>query len=236
MKITILYDNRCDNCHLQEGWGFSALIEDGKYKILFDTGGDTEAVSSNAEKLQIPFGDVTHLLFSHRHWDHIAGFKERIASLNHKTALYIPKTFPLLLKKHAASRLKTVRVVKEFESIEPNIYSLVLRGGWWLYEQALIIQTPQGLCVITGCAHPGILHILKEAKERLKAEIAFVLGGFHMLYDRAVKSEETVRQFQELGVQKVAPCHCSGDYTIRQFQNAYGPNYVKVGTGTVIHV
>ena len=234
VKITILYDNRCDNPCLQEGWGFSALIEYEGCKILFDTGGDTAAFSSNTAKIPVPFSEVTHLLFSHRHWDHIAGFKEVIANLKPTTALYVPKTFPRNLIKKGASRLKRTKVVSSFESIEPNIYSLVLRGGFWLYEQTLVLKTPQGLGIITGCAHPGIIQILKAAEEHLKTDISFVVGGFHLLYAPAECCRAVVKQFQALNVQKVAPCHCSGDHLMRQFQEAYGSNFFKIGTGTVL--
>jgi 7,8-dihydropterin-6-yl-methyl-4-(beta-D-ribofuranosyl)aminobenzene 5'-phosphate synthase len=232
VKITVLYDNRCDNCHLQEGWGFSALVEYGGCKILFDTGGDASAFSSNADKIQLPFSEITHLLFSHRHWDHIAGFKEIVKKVNGDAKLYVPKAFPWLLRKNS-SRLKT-HVVRSFEEIAPNVYSLVLRGGFWLYEQALVLKTPEGLGIITGCAHPGIMQILEAAQQHLQGDIAFVLGGFHLLFAPAERSANVVKQFQELNVQKVAPCHCSGDHLIRQFREAYGPNFFKVGTGTVL--
>ncbi len=232
-KITILYDNRCDNWQLQEGWGFSALIEQEGSKILFDTGGDAAAFSSNASKMQLPYSKISHLLFSHRHWDHIAGFKEIVGKVNKEAALHVPKTFPWLLLR--SSRLKT-KVVRSFEQIAPNAYSLVLRGGFWLYEQALILQTPEGLGIITGCAHPGILEIISAAKQHLPSKISFVLGGFHLLFAPAEKSAQVVKQFQTLGVQKVAPCYCSGDSLIRQFQEAYGSNFYKVGTGTVLNL
>ena len=76
VKITVIYDNRCDKSHLKEGWGFSALIEYEGSKILFDTGGDSPAFLFNAHALQLPFDQITHLAFSHKHWDHIAGFKD----------------------------------------------------------------------------------------------------------------------------------------------------------------
>ncbi len=232
VKITIIYDNRCDDCRLQEGWGFSAFIEYEGSKILFDSGGDAAAFSSNAEKLQLPYGELTHLLFSHRHWDHITGFKEIVRKVGKDTALYVPKTFPWWLVRNASSHLKTTKVVRSFEAIAPNIYSLVLRGGFWLYEQALVLKTPEGLGIITGCAHPGIIHILKAAQQHLQADISFVLGGFHQYSAPAKQSAAIVQQFQELKVQKVAPCHCSGDQLIGQFREAYGSNFFKVGTGT----
>lgn len=235
VKITILYDNRCDNSHLQEGWGFSALVEYNELKILFDTGGDASAFSSNSEKMQLSYNKITHLLFSHWHWDHIAGSKEIIKKLDKDAILCVPKKFPWLFLRKASKHLKEIKVVRSFEEIAPNIYSLVLKGGFWLYEQVLILKTPKGLGIITGCAHPGIVQILKAAQEHLQSNIYFALGGFHQLYTPAKQSADIVKQFQELNVQRVAPCHCSGDHLIRQFQDAFGSNFSKIGTGTILN-
>ncbi len=234
VKITILYDNRCDDSRLQEGWGFSALVEHEGAKILFDAGEDASVFSSNAQILRIPFHEVTHLLFSHRHADHIAGFQEIVGKVRKETALYVPKTFPRLLLKNASSRLKKTIVVRSFETIAPNIYSLVLRGGFFLYEQALILKTSKGVGVITGCAHPGIVEILKAAKRHLQTDISFVLGGFHLFSSSAEHSALVVKELQALRVQKVAPCHCSGDLLVRQLQEAYRSNFFKIGTGTIL--
>jgi 7,8-dihydropterin-6-yl-methyl-4-(beta-D-ribofuranosyl)aminobenzene 5'-phosphate synthase len=227
-KITVIYDNRCANEALQEGWGFSVFVENEDRKILFDTGGYSPAFFSNIEKLQIPLEKVTHLLFSHRHWDHKAGMDEVLSRLNEKAQVYVPRLFSPF-----RTKLKRVR---SFVEIDRGIYSLVLKGGFLLYEQALILNTAQGMVIITGCAHPGIITIIKKAQERLPGKVYFVMGGFHLLFDPAPQSAKVVQEFQTLGVQKVAPCHCSGDQTIRQFQAAYGDHFCKVGTGTVVTV
>ncbi len=234
VKITILYDNRCDDRSLQEGWGFSALIEHDRSKILFDTGGDPASFFSNAERMQLSLSEITHLVFSHRHWDHIAGFKEIAKKVGKETSLYVPKTFPWLLLKSGSAHFAKAKIVRSFEEIAPNVYALVLRGGFWLYELSLVIRTPKGLGIITGCAHPGIIHILKKAQEHLQSDIDFVLGGFHLLFSPANTCLDIVKQLQALNVQKVAPCHCSGDHLIRMLQDAYGSNFSKVGTGTVL--
>ncbi len=235
VRITILYDNRCGDAALQEGWGFSAFIEYEGSRILFDTGGDPHSFSMNAEKRGFPYQQITHLLFSHRHWDHIAGFQEIVKMMPSSTLLYLPKTFPWLLRRKAAQHLKTT-VVRSFQKIGPDIYSLVLKGGFWLYEQALVLKTPQGLGIVTGCAHPGIVQIVEAAQQRLGGKISFVLGGFHMLFDPPERSAKMVQQFQVLGVERVAPCHCSGDHLIHQFQKAYGSHCLTVGTGTILNL
>ena len=52
--------------------------------------------------------------------------------------------------------------------------------GVQIKEQALILDTSKGLVVITGCAHPGIVDIVKKAKEVVKKDIDLVFGGFHL--------------------------------------------------------
>lgn len=97
------------------------------------------------------------------------------------------------------------------------------------------MKTPKGLGIITGCSHPGIVQIVKAAQEHLQSNVYFVLGGFHQLFTPAKQSSGIVKQFQDLNVQRVAPCHCSGDHLIRQFQDAFGSNFSKIGTGTVLN-
>ena len=219
VKITLLYDNHSDNCHFRDGWGFSALIEFEKCKILFDTGGDARIFSSNADNIQLIYNEITHLLFSHRHGDHIAGFKEVERRLGKEAELYVPKTFPGLRLKSSSFFLKKTKVVRGFETIAPNVYSLVLRGGFRLYEQALVLKTPQGLGIVTGCAHPGIIRVLTEVQKHIPADILFVLGGFHLYKSSEEYSANIVKQFQALRVQKVAPCHCSGDILLTRHIN-----------------
>ncbi len=123
---------------------FLLLIEHDGSKILFDTGGDPASFFSNAERLQLSLSEITHLVFSHRHWDHIAGFKEIAKKMGKGTSLYVPKTFPWLLLKSGSARFAKTKIVHAFEEIAPNVYALVLRGGFWLYELSLVIKTPKG--------------------------------------------------------------------------------------------
>ncbi len=234
-KITIIYDNRKHNCDLKEGWGFSALIEQKDQKILFDTGGDHDAFVSNTEKLGIQCEELTHLFFSHKHWDHTKGFAQVLEKLPNQTQIYLPRGFPNSLLKQTPTHLK-LNVVKGFTQIDETIFSLVLRGGFMLHEQALLLKTTKGIVIITGCAHPGIVDIIKATQKQLPGPIHCVLGGFHLFRESQKNLNETVEQFRALKVEKVAPCHCSGDQALLQFQEAYQDNYFKIGTGTILTI
>ena len=47
-------------------------------------------------------------------------------------------------------------------------------------EQALLIRTEEGLVIITGCSHPGIVRIVDNAIELTGDPVYLVLGGFHL--------------------------------------------------------
>jgi len=88
-------------------------------------------------------------------------------------------------------------------------------------EQSLIIKTQNGTCVITGCAHPGIVKIIKKSNELINDKILFVMGGFHLLETSKKELNDIISKFKQLNIKCVGPCHCSGDLTRRLFENEY---------------
>jgi 7,8-dihydropterin-6-yl-methyl-4-(beta-D-ribofuranosyl)aminobenzene 5'-phosphate synthase len=230
VTIQIIYDNCKANQELQEGWGFSALIKTPSRQILFDTGNDLQAFISNTKKMHISHQEITDVVFSHKHADHITGCYEILSELSPQCRVYIPKGFPSKkIPKHLATH-----VVKHRGHLDENISSLVLKGGFLLYEQALILHTDKGLVVITGCAHPGITTILQETKKLYETPIHLVLGGFHLFREEKGSIQPVIDSFRCAQVKKVAPCHCSGDYTIEQFEKAYHQDFLKIGTGSIL--
>ena len=92
------------------------------------------------------------------------------------------------------------------------------------------------MVLITGCAHPGISNIVKRAKEMLKSRVYLALGGFHLCWMSLSRVNKIIKGVKEEGVKKVAPCHCSGDLARRQFQEAYGKNFILTGAGKTIKI
>jgi 7,8-dihydropterin-6-yl-methyl-4-(beta-D-ribofuranosyl)aminobenzene 5'-phosphate synthase len=108
--------------------------------------------------------------------------------------------------------------------------------GSFIKEQSLIVKTEKGLLVITGCAHPGIVQIVKKAKEILKEDIYLVLGGFHLHSTSEKEIEKIVSQFQKMGVKKTAPCHCSGELCRKLFEDKYKKDFIRLGVGGKVEV
>jgi 7,8-dihydropterin-6-yl-methyl-4-(beta-D-ribofuranosyl)aminobenzene 5'-phosphate synthase len=103
-------------------------------------------------------------------------------------------------------------------------------------EQALVIQTDQGLLVITGCAHPGIVAIVEQAREMFDGPVRLVEGGFHLGSKSKAEIDSILKGFRRMGVQQVAPCHCTGERAITMFAAEYGEDFLPAGVGRVIRV
>jgi 7,8-dihydropterin-6-yl-methyl-4-(beta-D-ribofuranosyl)aminobenzene 5'-phosphate synthase len=129
-----------------------------------------------------------------------------------------------------------IKKISDFQEIGKNIFCMVLKGGLFLYEQILILQTKKGLVIITGCAHPGIIHIIEEAQTKLKTPVYFVMGGFHLFRKKSCFINEIVRTFRSLSVKQVAPCHCSGEATLNKFKEIYCHDFYSIGTGSVLKI
>ena len=83
MELTVLVDNNthAGNCLISEH-GLSFLIEEFDLKLLFDCG-SSDAFIKNAYKMQIDLAQITDIVLSHSHIDHIGGFL-RLQSLYQK--------------------------------------------------------------------------------------------------------------------------------------------------------
>jgi len=70
-KITILSTMLSDS-YIGE-WGFSAMIEVGGERILFDAGSRENTVVQNAKELNINLDNIDNIFLSHNHKDHTGG-------------------------------------------------------------------------------------------------------------------------------------------------------------------
>ena len=222
--LTVLFDNYpfADGC--ATGWGFSALIEGLGKTILFDAGSDEAVFLKNDAALNVKLENVDLVFVSHDHGDHTAGLP---AFLRAKpgTPVYVP----------AGANSGRGIAVKESLALFPGVLSTG-DVGEAIHEQALLIDTPDGLVVVTGCAHPGIVRILEKAKEIGKKEIQMVLGGFHLVQTPPAEVEKIIARFKELGVKRVGATHCTGEAAIAMFRKAFGPDFVETGVGRKIEL
>jgi 7,8-dihydropterin-6-yl-methyl-4-(beta-D-ribofuranosyl)aminobenzene 5'-phosphate synthase len=89
-RVTILYDAFGDRAGLERDWGFSALIEYGGRRILFDAGNDGEIFARNVRALGVDLRRLDFAVISHRHGDHTGGLAY-LLRVNPTVTIYAPK-------------------------------------------------------------------------------------------------------------------------------------------------
>jgi 7,8-dihydropterin-6-yl-methyl-4-(beta-D-ribofuranosyl)aminobenzene 5'-phosphate synthase len=146
-----------------------------------------------------------------------------------------PASFPARFKTYLARYGVQTRVIREPALICKSVYSTG-ELGMWIKEQSLIIHTDKGIILITGCAHPGIVNIIKTAKTLIGDNILFVMGGLHLSGSSKFKTEEIIDKTKILGVRYIGPCHCSGDLVRQLLKTEHSNRYVDVGVGRIIKI
>jgi len=234
LALTIVYDNYPGRPGLRTAWGFSCLVELGEQAILFDTGGSADILLSNMRALGIDPGRIQKVVLSHIHGDHVGGLFG-LLELNSAVAVYLPASFPKEFKDRVRRCGAQVVEVQQAMKIGEGVYSTG-ELGTWIKEQTLVMEGPEGLVVVTGCAHPGIVEIVQRAKEIGKERVHLVVGGFHMAGMPEARVWAVIESLRRLGVARVAPCHCSGDLARRLFREAWGDGFYPAGVGWSIEL
>jgi 7,8-dihydropterin-6-yl-methyl-4-(beta-D-ribofuranosyl)aminobenzene 5'-phosphate synthase len=88
-RITILFDAFGGNPALKPDWGFSALIEYNRKRILFDTGNDAAIFEQNVKALRADLKKLDFVVVSHRHGDHTNGL-HYLLGINPSVKIYTP--------------------------------------------------------------------------------------------------------------------------------------------------
>ena len=233
LTITIVFDNYPYNERLRTSWGFAALVEHQNQTLLFDTGGDGLILLENMRILGINTSDIQGVMLSHAHNDHTGGLVHLLES-GARPTIYVFPRFGGNIDQETAKITEVVQV-EAGDSISQGMYTTGAMGGG-IREQALVIPTSKGLVIVTGCAHPGIVQIVEKAKEMFDEPVYLVMGGFHLGNTSDHQLNGIINAFRDLGVQKVAPCHCTGDKAIARFKAEYGEDFIQAGAGSVIVV
>src|SRR5271155_1125919 len=78
-------------------------------------------------------------------------------------------------------------------------------------DQSLVVNTPQGLVVITGCGHAGIVNILTFAhKEFPQPPVYAVIGGLHLFAASDQQVDWTADELKGFGISYLIGAHCTG--------------------------
>ena len=125
----------------------------------------------------------------------------------------------------------------DFEKVNPKFFVRTEQGlvqDLFLDEIALGIVTGQGLVLLVGCSHVGIVNILETVRKTLSIPIAAIIGGTHLVEAREDRLEKTIEAFRVHGVKTIAVSHCTGEAGMALLQKEFPEGFVLNNTGNVM--
>lgn len=101
-------------------------------------------------------------------------------------------------------------------------------------DLALWMRSDRGLVVVVGCSHAGLVNTLRHAlKMSGERRLHAVLGGFHLVAASEVRLARTMIELQELGLDLIVPCHCTGDTGVQRLKDTFGNGVIPGCAGAV---
>jgi 7,8-dihydropterin-6-yl-methyl-4-(beta-D-ribofuranosyl)aminobenzene 5'-phosphate synthase len=254
MTISILTDNSPgENTPAEHG--LSYLIEHEGNKLLFDTG-QSSLFLKNARIMGIDMTNIETIALSHGHFDHGNGlqylsggklichpecFVKRYRKADHAyIGLNISKdelgqTFNLILSStpyHITDRIIFLGEIPRKNRYESKSTSFIFDDNlpdFVMDDSAIALLLDNGLFIITGCGHAGIVNTLEHAKNVTgEQRIYGIMGGFHLKKnDRQTK--ETIRYLKDNCVEQVYPAHCTDHPALTLFYESFRTKQVRTG-------
>jgi 7,8-dihydropterin-6-yl-methyl-4-(beta-D-ribofuranosyl)aminobenzene 5'-phosphate synthase len=101
-------------------------------------------------------------------------------------------------------------------------------------DQSLVLNTPEGLVVVTGCGHAGIINILTFARQKFPNEpVEAVIGGLHLFPATDEQLDWTADKMKEFKVANPMGAHCTGIEAVYRIRQRLGLPRASAVVGSV---
>ncbi|OQX28297.1 MAG: hypothetical protein BWK80_00780 [Desulfobacteraceae bacterium IS3] len=88
--------------------------------------------------------------------------------------------------------------------------------------------------LMLGCAHSGILNILKHIREKMGIrKLRAVIGGTHLMFSDSQDISLVIERLEEFSVDTVGVSHCTGMKAAVELAKYFGERFVMASAGSV---
>jgi 7,8-dihydropterin-6-yl-methyl-4-(beta-D-ribofuranosyl)aminobenzene 5'-phosphate synthase len=127
-------------------------------------------------------------------------------------------------------------------ALPPKDIRLVLSRGGELVpdliedDASLLLETETGFVLILGCAHAGVLNILRHVREEMGIhKLRAVLGGTHLMFYGQENVMKAIEEFDRFSLDLIGVSHCSGFKAAVELSNHFGDRFTAASAGAVYH-
>jgi 7,8-dihydropterin-6-yl-methyl-4-(beta-D-ribofuranosyl)aminobenzene 5'-phosphate synthase len=250
LKITVIVENKSNNKNLSPEHGLSLLIEYDNNHLLFDTGA-SNLITRNAANLNIDINNIDYIVLSHGHNDHVGGLASITnKKVYAHPDIFIPKykkrndqyiydggftyskeyyekknSIEFVWVNNELQLTENIKIHTGFKKEKHNDFYLKVNDNYlpdyFNDELALSIETTNGIIIVTGCAHSGIINIIdKIISDDKNKNIYAILGGFHLGNATSEKIESIAKIINNYNVNMIGISHCTGNKLAKYLKNS----------------
>ena len=106
-------------------------------------------------------------------------------------------------------------------------------------DQALVLRVGDGIVVLVGCSHAGVINTLRHAIRITGCEnVLGVFGGFHLGFPGTpeAKTEKTIDALRDIEVDVLCPMHCTGMPAMMELRRAFPDSFLLNCTGSTVRI
>ena len=102
-------------------------------------------------------------------------------------------------------------------------------------DMSLVLKTQDGLVVICGCCHAGLLNTIFHVESNFEGSISAVLGGTHLMTADGKLLDHVINVLDKRYSDLLFYLnHCTGDDAIKALANAFGERVQPFPAGAVV--
>jgi 7,8-dihydropterin-6-yl-methyl-4-(beta-D-ribofuranosyl)aminobenzene 5'-phosphate synthase len=127
-----------------------------------------------------------------------------------------------------------------FEKPDPRLFSETdgkTTHDLFLDDQSLILDTDKGIVLILGCAHSGMINIIRHVVNKMgKGKFHAILGGTHLDFLTPEQLEESIKSLKKMEIEKIGLSHCTGMRAAFRLHQEFGDRFFYGCVGSVLEV
>jgi len=127
-----------------------------------------------------------------------------------------------------------------YEKVDPILYvknNGELKPDPLWDDQAVFVKSDEGLIIVSGCAHRGIINTIRYGQKLTGMESVYaVIGGTHLISASAERMNLTIADLANFGIKRLGVSHCTGMPAACVLARKFGEAFFFNNAGTQIEL